>query len=186
MLPFVVIQVRWDFIVRTNKVMVDFLMTGVLIFEFVVDFLKTDVLIFEFVQREVARDFDLSCCYSITVFVWLLCGYRYESIWINIRTIWSNIKSINMLIKYSYIKYVLVTQIENACHAQKNSVPVIVRYPWLGGAGCVEKYAGWYGWVLAEIWPILLASWRLFKHRASFDESGFLALGNKKITLAVC
>ena len=49
MLPFVVIQVRWYFIVRTNKVIVDFLKTGVLIFEFVVDFLKTGVLIFEFV-----------------------------------------------------------------------------------------------------------------------------------------
>ena len=58
-----------------------------------------------------SSDFDLSCCYSFTVFVWLLCGYRYESIWINSRTIWSNIISINMLIKYSYIKYVPVTQI---------------------------------------------------------------------------
>jgi hypothetical protein len=39
-----------------NKVTVDFLKTGVLIFEFVVDSLKTDVLIFEFVILHTSPD----------------------------------------------------------------------------------------------------------------------------------
>ena len=64
----------------------------------------------------------------------ITCGYSYESILIIIRTLWSNFISINMLIEYSYVCYVPITQIpkcvsctEKFC-ARYHTIPLILLY----------------------------------------------------------